>query len=50
MMRRRSFLHAATNTGALAAVYAHMVSLMNWQRVIQRTMRRLQTQPQAAVN
>jgi hypothetical protein len=30
------------NTGALAAVYAHMVSLMNWQRVIQRTMRRLQ--------
>jgi hypothetical protein len=29
------------NTGALAAVYAHMVSLMNWQRVIQRTMRRL---------
>ena len=38
------------NTGALAAVYAHMVSLMNWQRVIQRTMRRLQTQPQGAVN
>jgi hypothetical protein len=38
------------NTGALAAVYAHMVSLMNWQRVIQRTMRRLQTQPQASVN
>jgi hypothetical protein len=32
------------NTGALAAVYAHMVSLMNWQRVIQRTMRRLSTQ------
>jgi len=29
------------NTGALAAVYAHMVSLMNWQRLIQRTMRRL---------
>ncbi len=29
------------NTGALAAVYAHMVSLLNWQRVIQRTMRRL---------
>jgi len=29
------------NTGALAAIYAHMVSLMNWQRVIQRTMRRL---------
>jgi len=29
------------NTGGLAAVYAHMVSLMNWQRVIQRTMRRL---------
>jgi hypothetical protein len=28
-------------TGALAAVYAHMVSLMNWQRVIQRAMRRL---------
>lgn len=34
------------NTGALAAVYAHMVSLMNWQRVIQRTMRRLSTTPQ----
>lgn len=32
------------NTGALAAVYAHMVSLMNWQRVIQRTMRRLQAE------
>jgi hypothetical protein len=31
------------NTGALAAMYAHMVSLMNWQRVIQRTMRRLAT-------
>ncbi|MEP7210178.1 MAG: SapC family protein [Alphaproteobacteria bacterium] len=28
-------------TGALAAVYAHMVSLMNWQRVIQRAMRRI---------
>ncbi|HVY89990.1 MAG TPA: SapC family protein [Hyphomonadaceae bacterium] len=36
------------NTGALAAIYAHMVSLMNWQRVIQRTMRRLQMQPPAA--
>jgi hypothetical protein len=36
------------NTGALAAIYAHMVSLMNWQRVIQKTMRRLSTQP--AVN
>ncbi|HOZ28704.1 MAG TPA: SapC family protein, partial [Hyphomonadaceae bacterium] len=32
------------NTGALAAIYAHMVSLMNWQRVIQRTMRRLSTE------
>lgn len=32
------------NTGALAAIYAHMVSLMNWQRVIQRTMRRLSAQ------
>lgn len=30
-------------TGALAAVYAHMVSLMNWQRVIQRALRRLAT-------
>lgn len=29
------------NTGALAAMYAHMVSLMNWQRVIQRALRRL---------
>ncbi len=36
------------NTGALAAIYAHMVSLMNWQRVIQRTMRRLSQQPPAA--
>ncbi len=34
------------NTGALAAMYAHMVSLMNWQRVIQRTLRRLAMQPQ----
>lgn len=32
------------NTGALAAIYAHMVSLMNWQRVIQKAMRRLSTQ------
>ncbi|MBI1361442.1 MAG: peptidase [Alphaproteobacteria bacterium] len=31
-------------TGAVAAVYAHLVSLMNWQRVIQRTMRRLSAQ------
>lgn len=29
------------NTGALAPVYAHMVSLLNWQRIIQRTLRRL---------
>ncbi len=29
------------NTGALAPIYAHMVSLLNWQRVIQRTLRRL---------
>jgi hypothetical protein len=36
------------NTGALAAIYAHMVSLMNWQRVIQRTMRRLSLQQPAA--
>lgn len=35
------------NTGALAAVYAHMVSLMNWQRVIQRTMRRISNAPTA---
>ncbi len=35
------------NTGALAAVYAHMVSLLNWQRVIQRTMRRLAAAPRA---
>jgi len=33
------------NTGALAAVYAHMVSLLNWQRLIQRTLRRLSTAP-----
>jgi hypothetical protein len=30
------------NSGALPAVYAHMVSLLNWPRVIQRAMRRLQ--------
>lgn len=36
------------NTGALAPVYAHMVSLMNWQRVIQRTLRRLGNQPGGA--
>jgi hypothetical protein len=35
---------ATQKIAALAAVYAHMVSLMNWQRVIQRTMRRLSTQ------
>jgi hypothetical protein len=34
------------NTGALAPIYAHMVSLLNWQRLIQRTLRRLGTQPQ----
>ena len=27
------------NNGAIGAVYAHMVSLLNWQRVIQRAMR-----------
>lgn len=32
-------------TGAMAAIYAHMISLMNWQRVIQRTMRRLAMVP-----
>lgn len=31
------------NTGALAAMYAHLISLLNWPRVIQRTLRRLQT-------
>lgn len=31
------------NTGALAAMYAHMISLLTWPRVIQRTLRRLQT-------
>jgi hypothetical protein len=35
------------NTGALAAMYAHLVSLMNWQRVIQRTLRRLALEPAA---
>lgn len=34
--------------GALPAVYAHMVSLLNWPRVIQRAMRRLQTAETAA--
>jgi hypothetical protein len=29
------------NTGALAPVYAHMVSLLNWQRIIQRTLKRI---------
>jgi hypothetical protein len=42
----RKFLELR-NTGALAAMYAHMVSLLNWPRVIQRTLRRLQTQPAA---
>lgn len=37
------------NSGAMGAVYAHMVSLLNWPRVIQRALRRLQTaQPAAA--
>ena len=27
------------NNGAIGAIYAHMVSLLNWQRVIQRAMR-----------
>jgi hypothetical protein len=35
------------NTGALAPMYAHMVSLLNWQRVIQRTLRRLAETPGA---
>ena len=30
------------NSGAMGAVYAHMVSLLNWPRVIQRALRRLQ--------
>ncbi|MEZ5938019.1 MAG: SapC family protein [Hyphomonadaceae bacterium] len=29
------------NTGAIAPIYAHLISLLNWQRVIQRTMRRM---------
>ncbi len=29
--------------GALPAIYAHMVSLLNWPRIIQRAMRRLQS-------
>ena len=36
------------NSGAMGAVYAHMVSLLNWPRVIQRALRRLQSEPQAA--
>lgn len=43
-----SKFHDIRNTGALAAIYAHMVSLMNWQRVIQRAMRRLGPNPPAA--
>ncbi len=35
------------NAGALPAVYAHMISLLNWPRVIQRAMRRLQAEQQA---
>jgi len=31
------------NTGALSAIYAHMVSLLNWQRLIQKTLRRVGT-------
>jgi hypothetical protein len=32
------FLELKAN-GAIGAIYAHMVSLLNWQRVIQRAMR-----------
>ncbi len=36
------------NSGGLGAIYAHMVSLLNWPRVIQRAVRRIQSEaPQA---
>lgn len=34
--------------GALGAIYAHMISLLNWQRVIARAVRQQQTAPQPA--
>ncbi|MEM6625530.1 MAG: SapC family protein [Pseudomonadota bacterium] len=36
------------NNGALGAIYAHMVSLLNWPRVIQRALRRLGAEQAAA--
>lgn len=33
------------DTGALGAAYAHMVSLLNWSRIIQRAVRIQQSQP-----
>ncbi|MEL7030948.1 MAG: SapC family protein [Pseudomonadota bacterium] len=34
--------------GALGAIYAHMISLLNWQRIISRALRSQQTAAQAA--
>lgn len=43
MMADAAFLELR-NTGAVAAMYAHMVSLLNWPKIIQRTLRRLAMQ------
>lgn len=40
------FKELRTN-GALGAIYAHMISLLNWQRVIQRAVQQQQSQPAA---
>lgn len=36
------------NNGAIGAIYAHLVSLLNWQRIIQRAVRANSPQPAAA--
>ena len=41
------FKELRTN-GALGAIYAHMISLLNWQRVIQRALRNQPVAPAAA--
>ncbi|MEZ5946483.1 MAG: SapC family protein [Hyphomonas sp.] len=35
------------NNGAIGAIYAHLVSLLNWQRIIQRAVRTAPAQPAA---
>ena len=36
------------NNGAVGAIYAHMISLLNWSRIIQRAIRENSTQPAPA--